>query len=68
MVKGGVSFVATVNRLEVTAFHPNFPARPLLPLPRCPIDPWALVIKSTLTGALGEDEALALVAPSVQHG
>lgn len=69
MVKGGVSFVTTVNRLEVTASHPISHSRPLLSLfPRCPIDSWALVMKSTLAGALGEDEALALVVPSVQHG
>lgn len=66
MVKGGVSFVTTVNRLEVTASHPNFPLQaPPLPLPQMPHDPWVLVTKSTLAGALGEDEVLALVAPSV---
>lgn len=37
VVKGGISFTATVNKLEVTASHPKFLSQaPSLPLPRLP--------------------------------
>lgn len=39
MVKGNVSFIGTVNRLEVTASHPKFlTAGPFSLLPNAPVD------------------------------
>lgn len=53
-----MSFIPPGNRLEVTASHVKFVPQPFLPLlPRCPVDPWGLVMKFTLTGEPGEDKA-----------
>lgn len=68
MVKGGISFTATGNKLEVTASHPNFLSQaPLCLFPRCPIDPWVLAMKSMLAGALFSAARFMSCHPGHRH-